>query len=488
MEPTLDHAALVLVTHGFVAALALVAASSGCALQRTELFQVAGDTFSVHMPPPPAASIVPDPAAAGATSREKFATLVERWSAALAAEQVPGGAIAIVENGRLAFSAGVGVKRKGTPDPVTADSLFRVASASKMIIAAAMMKLVEAGRIDLDRPVTEYVPYFRRGAGYDPTAVTLHMALTHTAGLPDDVTVSCPVGPGALRDYFEKYSTEPLWTPPGRLFDYSNTGYALAAAAIAEVTQRPFEDVVAETIFTPAGMTTATFDPALAMAADHVVGHADDGSPQYEPNAYDCEFMRAPGGVMASVKDYAHFLEMLLADGGSVLTAESITAMEAAQVATQLTPERSYGYGLFSDRYKGLRLIGHPGGLPGFGAFAAVVPERRFGVVVLINAEQIPESILMGALDTFLGLADTPLPRYETPPSSWSQYVGTYDDAAGKLGRFSVSLSQGKLWMELIAGQTEPLPPTLTGTFFLDERGRAEYFVTRLGAGRRAAD
>ncbi len=128
------------------------------------------------------------------------------------------------------------------------------------------MWLTEHDGLALDRPLTEYVPSFRRGPGYDASAVTLEMLLTHTGGIPD--SVYCPDG-ASLRATIDAHAKDPYWAPPGRLYDYSNADYALLAAVIEAKTKRPFEAVVTERILRPSGMSTALYtanesDPSVA--------------------------------------------------------------------------------------------------------------------------------------------------------------------------------------------------------------------------------
>jgi len=441
----------------------------------------------------------PDP---GPTEEEKatFDALVESLRKTLTPE-VPGASIAIVLRGKLAFSAGVGVKRKDTTDPVTADSLFRCASLTKMLVAGAMMLQVEDGAIDLDRPLTDYVPYFKREPTFDPKTVLVKHLLMHTSGVPDEYVFKCGID---SRKWTTMHANDPLWAPPGRLFNYSNAGYLLAGLVLDEVTGTPFTDLVRDRILVPAGMTTATFDINEAFAGDHTSGHhrdADGSIVIRDFISYDCPTMRAWGGMMASVNDYAHLAEKFLAFGGGVLKPTSVQAMEAIQTQTGWTPDMSYGYGLQSYPWRGVTIVGHDGYLDGWKTSWMLVPEKRFAAIVFFNGDaRSPEQFTLGTIDTFLGLT-APAADYRTPASTWGKYVGKYVNPWTGLGDMTVTfdgsalhLGAGGLTTRMYQNAGDNFSfrfpawsSAETGVFFFDDKGTPEFFATRGGVGKRAA-
>lgn len=440
------------------------------------------------------------------TSEEQgtFDALVANLTARLKNAKVPGGAISVVLRGKLAFSAGMGVKRDDGADPVTGDSLFRVASLTKVLVAASMMQLVESGQLVLTHPVTEYVPYFKRGTGFDAGTVLVEQLLDHTAGIPDTNVVTCPTTDGYERTWVTNHGHDPLWSPPGRLFDYSNAGYTIAGVVLDEVTGSTFTDRVRDSVLVPAGMDTATFDIDAALAGDHVTGHlrkADGTATHFELDAFRCATLLPWAGAIASVKDYAHLAEALLARGGSVLKPTSVNAMEAAQTSTGWDPATSYGYGMFSYDYRGLHVVGHDGRLDGFQTSWLLVPSKNFAVAVFLNGDPSdPNALAHVAIDAFLRPAGA-IADYRTDPSTWTAYVGTYKNPYLPLGDMRVTLSGKSLSIEFVslgssvrlyqsAGDTFyfTLPGetfTTEGTFFLDSFGQAEYFATRRGVGHR---
>jgi CubicO group peptidase (beta-lactamase class C family) len=420
---------------------------------------------------------------------------------------IPGGAIAIVENGQLTESVGFGVEDPGGA-AVSATTRFQTAGLSKVLLGAAALSLVEKGKLDLAQPVTRYAP-LTLAAGFDPSSVTVQQLLTHTSGLPDLDTddLSCPVGAGQLAAWFAAQPPQPLWAPPGSVWDYSQRGYSAAAWAIEGATSGRFEDAVAQLVLGPAGMTTATFEPADVLAGDYALGHALDseGHPRatYAPGQYDCEAFRAADGVYAGVDDFAQLAVTLYAGGGAMLQPASVKALETGQVADLLYPGDEYTYGMYAHSgYRGLDLLRTSGSLHGFRSSFWMVPDSSFAVVVFFDADNpssgcSTEDAAAVAVTTFLGLDDVPAPDWSTPPSTWAEYAGTYFDPF-ELGTITVAFDGTNLTASTAVAGPITLQQqsatafeanfpsgTETVTFAPGASGPAGWFVTRLGVGRR---
>lgn len=381
----------------------------------------------------------------------RFAALLADLQSYMSARDVPGASIAIVEHGKLAFSAGLGVRKSSAPDLVNATTLFRAASLSKMVLAATTMKLVEQGKLDLSKAITDYAPY-TLSSGYDPSQISLQNLLTHTSGVPDlTIETNCPTGAGQEAAWFAANASDRLLAPPGAVWNYSNRGYGILGWAIENVTGAAYEQAAIANIFGPAGMTSATFDPASAMNSDHAVGHVigSQGTTYNEPNEHDCAVTRPFDGVIASVIDYAHLGEALLANGGAMLSPQSVTAMETGYADTDAYPNalEKYGYGLFvNDWYKGQHVAEHDGDDDGYRTEIWMVPSSDFAVVLFMNRKptkdlnEIPEK----ALDLFLGLSDVPKGTFTTAPGTWEKYVGRYFDPS-TLGQVDIAFNGSAL-------------------------------------------
>jgi CubicO group peptidase (beta-lactamase class C family) len=432
----------------------------------------------------------------------------------IAADHVPGLGLALVVDGKLYYAGGVGVKKAGGTDPIDNGTRFRVASLSKMILAATMMTLVEEGKVDLSHPITGYLPSFMLKPPFDPSTITVEDLLDHTSGIPDSIIESCP--PSTTLAGWIAAHPQPLWAPPGLLYNYSNLGFGVAGLLIQTVAGQPYDDVATARILGPLGMATATFDPHAATSGDHAVGHviAADGSvvSTTEPDGYDCAQMHPAAGVLATPSDYARFAEMLIGGGGGILTPQSVATMTSPHVDTRVYPNTGYGLGIETKKYwdgPWIELF-HNGSLPGYLSAIRIVPDAKFAAVVMINAREstirgvelpgTPGAVATHAVEVFAKPPHGAPPPLKTPASTWpAAYAGTYVDTVGWLGTITVQASSTQLIATSPAFQDGGAPAPmaedaidawhfadgLPATFVRFDGGAATYLVTRMGVGVR---
>ncbi len=246
-------------------------------MKRVALAVAAALAFSL------AAEIGPLGSTRVALAANPAATVIARYRARipeLMAEQgVPGLAVALVDRDRTLWVEGFGhVDRRGST-PVTADTIFSVQSMSKLFTATAVMQAVAAGRLDLDAPITTYLPGFTVHSAFEEhpeRKITLRMLLSHTAGF----THEAPVGnnndldAGDFDAHVRSISDTWLRFPVGSGYAYSNLGIDLAGYILQRVEGKPFAEVMRDSLLEPLGMDHSTFDRAMiAATADRAVGH-----------------------------------------------------------------------------------------------------------------------------------------------------------------------------------------------------------------------
>ncbi len=330
-------------------------------------------------------------------------------------------AVGVVKDGDVAYAGGFGVQSVETGQGVTASSVFHLASVSKPFVATVVLQLVEAGQVELDAPITAYVPYFRlddeRGA-----AVTVRHLLSHTSGLPrqgeEDEWVRPENDDGALERTVRRLSTAKLLFAPGERFAYSNYDSAVLGDLIAKVSGLPFEAAMATRLLRPLGMRDSTFlkdeVPLNLLAAPHVLLPEPRLSPIYPYNR-----AWAPNACLhASVADVCTWLLANLDrgsfHGGHILGAPTHDLLWRPHVRVgDGDPYRDHGLGWFVGMHRGHRIVHHLGIDVGFGARLVMLPDDALGVVVLCNSYPVPVDPLTDAvLDTLLGLE----PRLPRPP------------------------------------------------------------------------
>jgi CubicO group peptidase (beta-lactamase class C family) len=311
----------------------------------------------------------------------------------MAAAAVPGVAVAIVQGREVMYAGGFGVT--GVEDggvPVTPQTIFRIGSTTKPLTGTAIMRLVEAGKLDLDRPIKAYVEWIafsEEGAG---DCVTLRMLLCHTSGLPHDAELFGARDPGGLEAYVrEKIPHYPLLARPGRMHAYSNVGICLAGYIAEVVSGRPFADLMHELVFAPLEMERTTFDPLVAMTYPLAQGHQrhKDGTLSVHHRFPDNTAYYPAGFAMSTAHNLANFAMMHLNGGRfheqQVLAPAAVAAMQRIQADLRTAPHSGYGLTFKIDTYKGERWVGHDGGIGSFGCSFVMAPDAGFAVVVLFN-------------------------------------------------------------------------------------------------------
>jgi CubicO group peptidase (beta-lactamase class C family) len=298
---------------------------------------------------------------------------------------VPGVVVAVIERGEPAWTGAFGMADPATGRPMTPDALFRVESLSKPVAAWGAMRLAEAGRLDLDAPVTECVTRLALPEGL--STVTPRQLLSHTAGLGlGDYAARYP--PGAPRPSLAEQIAREMRViaPQGTRFAYSDTGYALLELAMEECAGADFTAFMARELLAPLGMTGASFDwPGREMP----VGHDLRARP-VAPYVYPA---RASGGLHATAGDIARFAAAGMAGAPQpVLSPEGVAALHRPVVEPDglfgIVAE-GYGLGHFTETLSdGRAAVWHGGQGYGWMSHMHLVPESGDGIVILANSQR----------------------------------------------------------------------------------------------------
>ena len=322
----------------------------------------------------------------------------------LKAFDVPGVSVAIVKDGRVALAKGYGLRKLGESTPVDAQTLFSVASNTKLFTASALGLLVEEGKIAWDAPVTTYLPWFQMWDPYVTRELTIRDLLVHRSGLG--------LGAGDL-----------LWWPASNLdrkevtrrlrfirpatsfrsaYAYDNLLYLAAGEVIEAVSGQTWEDFVRARILQKVGMRTST-SRISATASNQASAHAAvDG--KVRPIArFDSDNTNPAGGIQSNADDMARWMIVQLARGkladGSRLFSDStwqqLTTLVTPMPIDSVPPDFQgpkpdfYGYALGSivRDYRGRKVLTHGGSLPGFVSQVVMIPDANLGVAVLTNQE-----------------------------------------------------------------------------------------------------
>lgn len=372
----------------------------------------------------------------------------------LAEHRVPGLAIAICDASDVLWSATLGVKKEGTRDRITTATMFSVQSISKLYTATAVMLAVQDELVDLDTPITRYLPEFSIRSAFEDHAeerMTLRHLLSHTAGLTHEAPVgnNFLVGRASFTAHCRSIANTWLRFPVGHHYEYSNLGFDLAAYILQRATRLPFHEYVRRRLLAPLGLQHTTFNQhAVARDQDRAIGHSTQ--PRRVPLRIP---MVGAGGLYTSVLDAARFLQLHLRRGSPLLQADRADEMCSVQFP-HAGQEFGYGLGVASFLGGGVPVRGHSGGGFGFLADLYWAPSLGIGVVVLTNSVDHPLQISL-VRRVITGLADAssqppqPFPEARVlPPEAVSRTIGEY---AGRAGWLRIAADDEHL--VLIAGE-----------------------------------
>ena len=362
--------------------------------------------------------------------------LTERIGALTRAANVQGLTVTIFNGAESVYARAFGVANLPTGKPLRTDTELYGASLSKAVFSVLVMKLVEQGVLDLDKPLQEYVSeplWQNRGTAWhedlsdlrsDPRyrRITARMSISHTTGLPG-------------WRWFEPDQKLRIHFEPGERYSYSGEGMTFLQVVIEKVTGKPLEQLMQEHVFGPYGMRMSSYTWQPRFEADYAVGHASDGKvyPKDKDNA-----ARAASTLETTTDDYARFMTAVLRGQG--LSQASWNEIFKPQVRirsrTQVGPgasettslydpiELSYGLGW------GLQRTPHGWGAfkeghgDGFQHYSIVYPAKRLGVLLMSNSDNA-ESIFGHLLR--LTIADT------YTPLEWEGYI-PYDQKPAHTG------------------------------------------------------
>ena len=295
--------------------------------------------------------------------------------------RIPGLALAVVRNGTVVKMQGYGLANLDHDVPVTPDTVFELASVTKQFTAAAIMKLVEEGKLQLDDPILWHLP--QGPATWK--AMTVRHLLTHTAGLPGLEENFKALWPGGLRlnystaQLFNAATKDPLSFPAGERFQYSDVGYFLLGMIIEHVSGRRYAEFLDERFFRPLGMTSTSVLDQWKIVKHRAAGYTIlDGQLVNIRRAAQAE-LASHSGVMSTVKDLVTWEAALAA--GRVVTPASLAQM---WTPVHLTDGSTfpYGFGWSVDERRGHRWISHTGIT---GTEFSRFPDDKLTAIVLTN-------------------------------------------------------------------------------------------------------
>jgi CubicO group peptidase (beta-lactamase class C family) len=368
------------------------------------------------------------------------ATLRGRLDELAAKHGVPG-VTAGVRLGDQTEVVATGVTRLGTEVPVTPDTVFLIASITKVWTATLVMQLADEGLVDVDAPVADCLdPPLRLADPKVADTVTVGQLLCHTGGFYGDATEPGFRGDDAVQRTVEGYGDLVQLHRPGTLFSYSNAGYNVLGRLVECVTSSTWDEAIEARLLEPLGLTDTATLPERIMTHPHVVGHEPAGpdSLTLRPvtSWLDPRGSGPCGGTLAtSARDLLgfaalHLRDGLAPDGTRLLEPATAAAMREPRIV-QPDPSMSprWGWGWAVERVDAPRVVEHGGNTCGQESQLTVVPEHDLAVCVLTNGDAqglLREQFVSGVLSDLVGISQPRLPEPVDDPVDVAPFVGAY--------------------------------------------------------------
>ncbi len=325
---------------------------------------------------------------AGRQPADVFDDLSALVTAKMAEYRVPGVGLGLFADGQLHLR-GFGVTSLADPRPITDQTLFTIASISKTMTATAVMKLADAGRLDLHAPIRTYLPDFRVKDDEASRLVSLWHCLTHTPGWEGQLGTE-DRGAGALAHFASSIlPTLPQLAAPGEVWSYNNAGFALTGRVLEVVTGTPIHDALRALVFAPLGLSRTFTRLTEAMTYPLSLGHRDRDGRVEVIRPFQTTSSTTAGGVFTTLTDLMAYARFHLGDGRApggtpYLTRTRLGVMRTAQVRKHGTGDEM-GAGWHLRPVGGVATAAHGGTLNGHCLLVELVPARNLAFAVLTN-------------------------------------------------------------------------------------------------------
>ncbi len=413
-----------------------------------------------------------------------------RIAAAMTKNKLPGMALSIVHEDKIIYSRGFGSRNIKKFLPYTPDTLNGFGSCTKSFTCLAIMNLASQGTLELNDPVSKYVPL---KLGNDEHPITIHHFMSHTSGVPNlgsaetiivqsfPISMDVPLIPlSSWDDFYTHYNQaeKEVFSKPGETFFYLNGGYTILGHIIEKVSGMKFEEYIRKYILDPlnmkrSGLLESYFAKDANISTPYIMVPDKEKTPQPTPATFPFSpFIYAAGGLISSVKEMANYLIMVMNDGKfeekQLFKADllnEVQKMHTGIVHPYLSSfgESGYGYGWgITKDFFGHTLLAHSGGVTGGISYIGFFKEIKLGFASIGNAEGFPTKEILAALALLLGKdPDKELP-FIVRDNHYNKLCGEYATYQGII-KGSIVNKLGLLYVET------NLPPTSMPLIPVDE-------------------
>lgn len=428
-----------------------------------------------------------------AVYEKQFAAIEEKIEKRRQELGIPGLSLAVVKDGQIIFIKGFGYKDFENKIPVTPDTQFAIGSITKSFTALSVLMTADEGKISLEDSPKKYLPYFKINDPVTDKNITVRDLMDHSSGL-NRTDLAMLTGKLSRRELIELAGEVRPMAKLDQKFFYNNIMYSAAGELVSAVQGQSWEAFVQKRIFTPLEMNNSMMSIAeMLRSKDYSYGY------EYNPETkatvkFPLELavrpldgVAAAGAITSSVRDMSKWINFVLNNGeinGNKLVSEKFFE-EWLKPQNKVTPDgkMSYSFGWFLKDYEGLKGIGHGGNVPGFTSFAAMLPEKKLGFVMLTNvsASNFGNELTSMIFENLLG-EKQPAQNEKSAQTTVENEFGV-EKAIGKY-RFEqlgidveIQQKNGKL-LAIIPGQPVYELENIAGRKFKIANAPAGFFVT----------
>jgi CubicO group peptidase (beta-lactamase class C family) len=394
--------------------------------------------------------------------------LTDSLYASIGREQRPGIALLVAKKGSIVYEKGFAYADIKRQKKITPPTKFRIGSITKQFTASAILQLQQEGKLNVKDRISKYFPGFPRG-----DEVTIHHLLTHTSGIHSytntDSFMRRVTGPISEEQLFAEIKKYPYDFNPGDKYMYNNSGYFLLGYLVEKLTGKTLDQVFRERFFVPLKMNNTGMYNSQHKPSNEALGYRKLGSAYDTAIDWDMSWAAGAGALYSTPEDLKKWNDALY--HGKVLKEETFKAATTPVVLNDGTrpPGIDYGYGLGMMNYRGLKSIGHSGGLDGFISQLMWYPREEMTVVMLTN--QSPPELMIDPnkiAEFFAWQNMDSAETYEPVDVSdvdLSVYEGKFEISKGLL--MDVTTEGQKIFVQVTGQQKYEMFPSKKDEFFL---------------------
>jgi CubicO group peptidase (beta-lactamase class C family) len=374
-----------------------------------------------------------------AFAADRFDQLRDSIRSQMVAQQAPSITVGVAKDGKIIWEESFGWADRERRIPATPNTMYSLASISKTMTGTALMTLVQAGKVDLDRPINDYLKDAQLQARIgDVREATVRRVANHTSGLPEyyqEFYENEPWPPPSPAETIRRFGW--LMSPPGEKFEYSNLGYGILSHLIEQLSGKSYADYMREAVFLPLGMNRSSVEVDPAMWDFRAVRYGIDGLPvppyvTDHPGASDIYSSAHDLLLFGMFQSKQHLSEQL-----PILSDSNIDSMQ--QPTKDEGGGKGYGVGWETIHRNNITMLNHTGGMTGVQTELRIVPSEHLVVVVLCNAEvwdlptNIADEIMASLLPQWKPSEDAQHAAITSPPlpaamvGVWKGKVVTYE-------------------------------------------------------------